>query len=81
MVFRAAELERPTNRNMGHELGGANLTVGQWRRRSLARGLPGRHDARRSGRPRTLASPTRVQVIAVARALPQAQERPVTRWT
>jgi hypothetical protein len=28
-----------------------------------------------------MASPTRVQGIAVARALPQAQERPVTRWT
>jgi putative transposase len=81
IIVRAAELDRPTTRTIGHELGCANLTVGQWRRRSRALGLPGRQDAMRSGRPRTLASPTRVQVIAVASALPQEQERPVTRWT
>ena len=35
----------------------------------------------RSGRPRTIASPTRVQVISVASALPQDHDRTVTRWT
>jgi len=62
-------------------LGGSNLTVGQWRRRYLALGLPGLQDARRSGRPRVIAAPTRVHVISVASTLPQDQERTVTRWT
>jgi hypothetical protein len=81
IVLRAAALDRPTNLKIGHALGCSNLTVGKWRRRSLALGLPGLQDALRAGRPRTIASPTRVQVIAVASALPQAQERTVTRWT
>ena len=81
IVLRAAELGRPTNLKIGHELGCSNLTVGKWRRRYLALGLPGLHDAMRAGRPRTIASPTRVQVIAVASALPQEQDRTVTRWT
>src|SRR5438552_1004062 len=65
IVLRAAALDRPTTLNIGHELGCANLTVGKWRRRYLALGLPGLHEAMRSGRPRTIASPTRVQGIAV----------------
>jgi transposase len=81
MVLRAAELDRPTNLQIAHELGCSNLTVGKWRRRYLDLGLSGLQDAMRSGRPRTIASPTRVQVISVASALPQAQERTVTRWT
>ena len=81
IVLRAAAPERPTNLQIGHELGCSNLTVGKWRRRYLALGFPGLQDAMRSGRPRTIASPTRVQVISVARALPQEQDRPVTRWT
>jgi transposase len=81
MVFRAAESDRSTNLNIGHELGCAHLTVGTWRRRSLALGLPGLQDAIRSGRPRTMAAPTRVQVISGASTLPQAQDRTVTRWT
>ena len=80
-IARAAALERPTNLQIGHELGCSNLTVGKWRRRYLALGLPGLQDAMRSGRPRTIASPTRVQVISVASALPQEQDRTVTRWT
>jgi transposase len=81
IVLRAAAPDRPTNLQIGHELGCSNLTVGKWRRRYLALGLPGLQDAMRSGRPRTIASPTRVQVISVASALPQEQDRPVTRWT
>jgi transposase len=81
MILRAAALDRPTNRAIGHELGCSNLTVGKWRRRYLALGLPGLQDAIRSGRPRTIASPLRVQVISVASALPQVQDRTVTRWT
>lgn len=81
IVLRAAELDRLTNRAIGHELGCSNLTVGTWRRRYRDLGLPGLHDAVRSGRPRTIASPTRVQVISVASALPQDHDRTVTRWT
>src|SRR5256712_12949909 len=81
MVLRAAAMDQPTNLHIGHELGCSNLTVGKWRRRYLELGLPGLQDAPRSGRPRTIAPPTRVQVISVASALPQDQERTVTRWT
>ncbi len=81
MLLRAAELDRPTNLQIGHELGCANLTVGTWRRRSLDLSLLGLQDARRSGRPRTIAAPTRVQVISVASTLPHTQDRPLTRWT
>jgi transposase len=81
MVLRAAAVEQPTNLQIGHELGCSNLTVGKWRRRYLELGFPGLQEARRSGRPRTIATPTRVQVISVASALPQDQERTVTRWT
>ena len=81
MVLRAAAMDQPTNLHIGHELGCSNLTVGKWRRRYLELGLPGLQDAQRSGRPRTIAPSTRVQVISVASALPQDQERTVTRWT
>ena len=81
MVLRAAAVDQPTNLHIGRELGCSNLTVGQWRRRYLALGLPGLQDARRSGRPRVIAAPTRVHVISVASTLPQDQERTVTRWT
>src|SRR5712691_7838406 len=40
IVLRAAELDRPTNLQIGHELGCSNLTVGKWRRRYLALGFP-----------------------------------------
>ena len=81
MILRAAAADQPTNLHIGRELGCSNLTVGKWRRRYLVLGLPGLQDARRSGRPRTIAPPTRVQVISVASTLPQDQERTVTRWT
>src|SRR5260370_34722955 len=81
IVLRAAELDRSTNLKIGHELGCSNLTVGKWRRRYLALGLPGLQDAMRSGRPRTIAAPTRVQVISVASTLLQEQDRTATRWT
>jgi transposase len=81
MVLRAAAVDQPTNLQIGRELGCSNLTVGKWRRRYLELGLPGLQDAPRSGRPRTMAPTTRVQVISVASALPQDQKRAVTRWT
>ena len=81
IVLRAAESDRSTNLKIGHELGCSNLTVGKWQRRYLALGLPGLQDAIRSGRPRTIAAPPRVQVISVASTLPQEQDRTVTRWT
>lgn len=81
MVLRAAAVDQPTNLHIGRELGCSNLTVGKWRRRYLELGLPGLQDARRSGRPRSIAAPTRVHVISVASTLPQDQDRTVTRWT
>jgi len=81
IVLRAADTDSPTNLHIGHDLGCCNHTVGKWRRRYLTLGLPGLQDAIRPGRPRLIASSTRVQVIAVASELPQDQERTVTRWT
>jgi transposase len=81
LVLRAAALDQPTNRQISRALGCSNLTVGTWRRRYLALGLPGLQDAPRSGRPRTIAPPTRVQVISVASTVPHTQKRTVTRWT
>src|SRR5882672_5313295 len=81
IILRAAELDRPTNLKISHELGCSNLTVGRWRRRYLDLGFSGLQDALRAGRPRAITSPTRVQVISVASTLPQDQDRTVTRWT
>lgn len=81
MILRAAAVEQPTNLQIGRELGCSNLTVGKWRRRYLELGFTGLQDARRSGRPRAIAPPTRVQVLSVASTLPQDQDRTVTRWT
>src|SRR5881296_285476 len=81
IVLRAAAGDTPTNLTISRDLGCDNRTAGKWRRRYLDLGLPGLQDAIRSGRPRTIASPTRVQVISVASALPQEQDRTVTRWT
>jgi transposase len=81
IVLLAAEADTPTNRHIGRQLGCSPRTVGKWRRRYHDQGLLGLHDAVRSGRPRTILSPTRVQVISVASTLPQDQDRPVTRWT
>jgi transposase len=81
IVLRAADIDTPTNRHIGRELGYDTHTVGKWRRRYLALGLSGLQDAIRPGRPRRIASSTRVQVISIARQLPQDQERTVTRWT
>jgi transposase len=81
IVLRAAEFDRPTNLQISRELGCDNRTAGKWRRRYLDLGFPGLQDALRSGRPQAIAPPTRVQVISVASALPQDQDRTVTRWT
>jgi transposase len=81
IVLRAADTDTPTNLKIGRDLGCSNHTVGKWRRRYLALGFSGLQDALRPGRPRTIASPTRVKVISVASELPQEQDRPVTRWT
>ena len=81
IILRAGEPDSPTNLNIAHDLGCSNLTVGKWRRRYHAQGLAGLQDAPRPGRPKPIVSPTRVQVISVASALPQDQDRSVTRWT
>ena len=81
IVLRAAADDTPTNLTISRDLGCDNRTAGKWRRRYLALGFVGLQDAMRPGRPRTIGSPTRVQVISVASALPQDQDRPVPRWT
>jgi len=81
MILRAAAVDQPTNLHIGRELGCSNLTVGTWRRRYLGMGFAGLQDARRTGRPRAMAPPTRVQGISVASTLPHDHDRPVTRWT
>jgi len=81
IVLRAADFAHPTNLKISRELGCDNRTTGKWRRRYRDRGFAGLHDAIRPGRPRTISSPTRVHVISVASALPQDQDRTVTRWT
>ncbi len=81
MILRAAAVDQPTNLQIGRELGCSNLTVGTWRRRYLGMGFAGLQDARRTGRPRAIAPPTRVQVISVASTLPHDHDRTVTRWT
>ena len=52
IVLRAAEEEGPCNLQIAAELGCSKDTVGLWRRRFAAQGLPGLQDASRSGRPR-----------------------------
>ena len=81
LVLRAADTATPTTLHIGHTLGCANPPVGKWRRRSLAQGFSGVQEVIRPGRPRTMASSTRRQVISVASTLPHNQERAVTRWT
>ena len=81
IILRAADIDTPTNLQIGRNLGCTNHTVGKWRRRFVTLGLSGLQDAARSGRPRTIVSSTRVQVISVASTLPKDQDRPVTRWT
>jgi len=81
IVLRAADIDQPSNLQISHELGCNNHTVGKWRRRYHDLGLSGLQDAVRSGRPKTIASATRVRVISMASALPQDQERSVTRWS
>ena len=63
IVLREADTDTPTNLHIGRALGCCNQTVGKWRRRYLALGVSGLQDALRPGRPRTIASSTRVQVI------------------
>lgn len=81
IVLRAADADTPKNGQIGRDLNCSNRTVGTWRRRDNALGFAGLQDAPRSGRPRTVASRTRVTVIAVASQLPQDEGRTVTRWT
>jgi transposase len=81
IVLRAADADTPSNVQISHDLGCSNRTVGKWRQRYHHLGFWGLQDAPRSGRPRTIIASTRVRVISVASALPQNQERPVTRWT
>src|SRR6266487_3394708 len=66
IVLRAADADTPTNLHSSRDLGCDNRTVGKWRRRYLNLGFLGLQDTMRSGRPRVIAPPTRLQVISVA---------------
>jgi transposase len=81
IVLRAADVDQPSNLQISRELSCDRHTARKWRRRYLDLGLPGLQDAGRSGRPKVIAPPTRVQVISVASSLPQDQDRSVTRWS
>ncbi len=62
IVLRAADDDRPTNRQIAQELGCKNDTVALWRRRFADAGLAGLQDAPRPGRPPVfspLAAPAR----------------------
>jgi transposase len=81
LVLRAADADQPSNLQISREFGCDNHTAGKWRRRYLDLGLSGLQDAVRSGRPKRMASVTRVHVVSVASTLPDDQDRPVTRWS
>ena len=53
LILRAAQPDQPTNQQVADELHCNRHTVGRWRERFVADGLPGLQDAPRSGRPRT----------------------------
>ena len=53
IVLRAADEDAPCNLQIAVELGCCRDTVGLWRRRFAAQGLPSLQDAPRSGRPRS----------------------------
>ena len=53
IVLRAAAPDDPSNQDIAAKLGCDRHTVGQWRERFVAKGLPGLQDAPRSGRPRS----------------------------
>jgi hypothetical protein len=56
IVLRAADPDKPTNLQIGQELGYKNDTVGMWRRRFAEHGIAGLQDLPRTGRP-TVFSP------------------------
>src|SRR5438067_1350003 len=58
LVLRAAQTDNPSNQDIAAELDCDRHTIGQWRERFVATGLPGLQDAPRSGRPRSF-SPRR----------------------
>ena len=53
LILRAADADRPSNRQIAAEFSCSRKTVALWRRRYLAQGLAGLQDALRSGRPRS----------------------------
>jgi hypothetical protein len=50
-ILRRAAPDPPSKVQVATELAGERHPVGRWRQRSLQHGLPGLHDAPRSGRP------------------------------
>jgi CRP-like cAMP-binding protein len=53
LILHAARPDQPTNQQVADDLGCTRHTVGRWRERFVADGLPGLQDAPRSGRPRS----------------------------
>jgi hypothetical protein len=58
VILCSAQPDQPTNQQVADKLDCDRHTVGQWRERFVANGLPGLQDAPRSGRPRNF-SPLR----------------------
>ena len=52
LILRAAAPDQPSNLQVAGDMPCDRHTVGRWRQRYLAQGLPGLQDASRCGRPR-----------------------------
>ena len=81
IILRAADIDTPTNLQIGRNLGCTNHTVGKWRRRFVTLGLSGLQDAARSGATAHHCSPTRASHLGSCARCQKDQDRPVTRWT
>lgn len=81
IVLRAAENDAPPNLQIAAEFGCSKDTVGLWRRRFAAQGLPGLQDAPRSGRPRGFPPDERVDVVSIATSQPADHNCHATRWS
>lgn len=58
VILLAGDPESPSNQDIAATLGCNRHTVGRWRERFAAHGLPGLQDAPRPGRPRVFSPPT-----------------------
>ena len=81
LILRTAAPDRPSNLQVATEMACERHTVGRWRQRYLAHGLNGLQEAPRSGRPRRVSPPERVEVVSMATRNPTTYHCPATRWS